>query len=95
MIMDSTLVSFLMLGLPALALAVTFISLPWLLRGQRERRASSPQAGVIGITDDLFHPEAAQARQLWQAQVELPAPEPLPGDKALREGRIVINLDRN
>lgn len=86
------MLALLMLGLPALALALTFVSLPSLMRGQRSRRNSSPQAGVIGVTDDLFHPEAYQAKLLWQAQLELPAPAPLPGEKALADGRIVIDL---
>jgi hypothetical protein len=81
-----------MLGVPAIFLAITFISLPWLLRGEREKRRSSPQAGVIGIADDLFHPEAYQAARVWETQLELPAPAAIAGDKALRTGKITIDL---
>ncbi len=42
--------------------------------------------------DAVWRPSAEDARTEWEAQVEMPAPAPSPGDKALDEGRIVIEL---
>lgn len=91
--MADSIVSLLMLGIPAVCLAITFVSLPWLLRGEREKRRSSPQAGAIGVADDLFHPEAYQAARIWETQLELPSPAAIPGDKALHTGKITIDLN--
>ncbi len=30
--------------------------------------------------DDVFHPDAKEARMIWEAQTELTAPAPAPGD---------------
>jgi hypothetical protein len=40
----------------------------------------------------VWRPSAEDAHAQWEAQVEMPAPAPSPGDKGLDEGRIVIEL---
>lgn len=44
--------------------------------------------------DDVFHPSASDARQIWETEVELPAPAHLPGDPGpdLDAGQITIML---
>ncbi|GAA1989380.1 hypothetical protein [Microbacterium pumilum] len=63
------------------------------LRRQLEGGGGSFAAVGIGF-DAVWRPSAEDARATWEAQVELPAPAPTPGDKGrLEEGRIVIEVD--
>jgi len=51
--------------------------------------------GFIGASfDEVFHPDAKEARQIWEIQTELPAPAPDPGDPPFdpEAGRITIML---
>lgn len=76
-----------------LLLLVFFFAMPWIVRGERRRRRQRIQSGMVGVFDEVFHPEAKNARVVWEAQTELPAPAPTPGDKPdLGSGRIVIRL---
>jgi hypothetical protein len=92
-LMGDNLGPMILLGLPALGLLIAFISIPWLIKGEREKARNSPQRGVIDSMDEIFHPEARAARLLWQAQIEVPAPAPSPGDRILEEGKITIDID--
>ncbi|KRC62435.1 hypothetical protein ASE14_00930 [Agromyces sp. Root81] len=79
-------------GIFVAPLSIWFLSLPWIVQAEKRRQARSVQSGVIGTFDEIFHPEAHAANVIWEAQKELPAPLPLPGDKALNSGRIRIEL---
>ncbi len=63
-----------------------------------DRFAWSRQGGgFMGAAfDELFHPDAKEARQIWEIQSSLPAPAPAPGDPPfdLDHGRIRIMLPR-
>ncbi len=51
--------------------------------------------GFIGAAfDDVFHPDAKEARVIWEAQTELPAPAPAPGDPPFdpEAGKITLML---
>ncbi|MEO7122748.1 MAG: hypothetical protein ABI400_06450 [Lacisediminihabitans sp.] len=74
------------------AIAAWFVAMPWLVTAERRRQRQKIQSGTIGCFDELFHPEAYQANIIWQAETELPAPAPLPGDKAFPDGKIVLRL---
>ena len=53
--------------------------------------------GFVGAAfDDAFHPDAKEARLIWETQTELPAPAPAPGDPPFdpEAGRITIMLPR-
>ena len=50
-------------------------------------------AGVGAGFDSVWRPSAEEARADWEAQVEMPAPAPSPGDKGrMEDGRIVIAI---
>lgn len=69
-----------------------FVAMPWLVSAEKRRQRQRVQARVIGPFDEIFHPSAYQANIVWEVQTEAPAPAPLPGDKALQDGRIVIRV---
>jgi hypothetical protein len=53
-------------------------------------------AGVGAGFDAVWRPSADEARADWEAQVEMPAPAPSPGDKGgVDDGRIVIVVDES
>ena len=63
------------------------------LRRQLEGGGSS-FAGVGMGLDAVWRPSAEDARADWEAQVEMPAPAPTPGDKGrMEDGRIVVEVD--
>ncbi|SKB02780.1 hypothetical protein SAMN06295879_3589 [Agreia bicolorata] len=72
--------------------AIWFLSIPWLVKGEKKRQRQSVKSGVIGSFDEIFHPGAYHAHQIWEAQLELPAPAPTPGDRDLSSGKITITL---
>lgn len=77
------------------AFVVWFLFMPYFVRAEKRRQRKKAQSGTIGVFDEVFHPESHQARLIWEAQTELPAPAPTPGDKPdLESGRIVINISR-
>lgn len=46
----------------------------------------------FGVVDEVFHPAAAEARDIREAETALPAPAPLAGDPPfdLESGRVTI-----
>ena len=46
---------------------------------QKDPRYTPPR--VMGIFDELYHPDAHAARQIAEDQREVPAEAPIPGDK--------------
>jgi hypothetical protein len=63
------------------------------LRRQFEGGGGSFAGVGVGL-DAVWRPSADEARADWEAQVEMPAPAPTPGDKGrMEEGRIVIQVD--
>ena len=45
----------------------------------KDPRYSAPR--VLGIVDELYHPDAHATRQIVEAEYKAPAKAPLPGDK--------------
>jgi hypothetical protein len=75
---------------------VAFFAMPWIVQGERRRQRKKAQSGTVGVFDEVFHPEAKNARVMWEAQTELPAPAPTPGDKPnLDSGHITIRLPQH
>jgi len=84
--------------------ALFLLSWPFWAAWERERgrrrnpsgiRPGGAGAGMMGVVDEVFHPNARNAQLIWQAQQELPAPAP-DSDKGwdeLQRGRIRIELD--
>jgi hypothetical protein len=67
--------------------------IPRIHRDTRRRWEKGMSGGGLGSAmDAVWRPSAEDAHAQWQAQVEMPAPVPSPGDKGLDEGRIVIEL---
>ncbi|WP_137843509.1 hypothetical protein [Microbacterium sp. 2FI] len=63
------------------------------LRRQLDGTAGGSLAGVGSGMDAVWRPSAEDAHARWEAQVELPAPAPTPGDKGrLDDGRIIIDV---
>lgn len=89
------LVAWLALGGAVLAAIVLVALAPrmrrWNLRRQLEGGGGS-LSGVAGGLDAVWRPSADEARADWEAQVEMPAPAPSPGDKGLDDGPLVIEL---
>jgi hypothetical protein len=81
----------------AVALAATVVLIacaPMLKAGQRRRQLEgrAPSGGLGSGLDAVWRPSAEDAHADWEAQVEMPAPAPLPGDKGrVENGRIVID----
>lgn len=67
----------------------------WEIARERRRHPNRAVAGLVGSVDEVFHPEAHQARLVWEAQQEVPAPAPdSDGSRPdLASGRIVIRLN--
>ncbi len=59
------------------------------LRGSMRGSAAGMNA-MIGALDTFFNPAAARARQELKEQHERVVPIPSPGDKLLKEGKVVI-----
>lgn len=80
----------------AVVLAATAVMLaltPLIRRDTRRRWARGISGGGLGSAlDAVWRPSAEDAHAQWEAQIEMPAPAPSPGDKGLDEGRIVIDL---
>jgi len=47
---------------------------------------------VFGALDDVFSPGASRARESLQADSQRVIPIPSPGDKLLKDGKVVIQL---
>jgi hypothetical protein len=61
---------------------------------RRQLEGGGGSLGGIGAGFDVvWRPSAEEAMAQWEAQVEMPAPAPTPGDKGhVRDGRIVIEV---
>ncbi len=66
----------------------------YLSRVRRKRRvdASYESPRILGIVDELYHPDAHAAAQIHEVAKVLPAPAPLPGDPVRHGGRISIEV---
>lgn len=63
------------------------------LRKQLDGTAGGSLAGVGSGFDSVWRPSAEEAHAEWEAQVEMPAPAPIPGDKGrVEDGRLVIEV---
>jgi hypothetical protein len=58
----------------------------WDLARKRKKDARYVPPRVMGVFDEVFHPDAHAASQIQEAEREIPAPAPLPGDP-IRPGR--------
>lgn len=66
---------------------------PHIHRDTRRRWAKGTGGGGLGSAlDAVWRPSAEDAHAQWEAQVEMPAPAPIPGDKGLDGGRVIIEL---
>lgn len=66
------------------------------LRRQLDGTAGGSLGGVGAGFDSVWRPSAEDAHAQWEAQVEMPAPAPTPGDKGRIEGgRLVIRIDED
>ena len=64
------------------------------LRKQLDGTAGGSLAGVGSGFDSVWRPSAEDAHADWEAQVEMPAPAPSPGDKGnIDDGRLVIRVE--
>lgn len=65
-------------------------------RRLRRSGAEDPWArlsgALPGLLDEVFHPQAYEARLIQEVQRELPAPAPVPGDGPLEEGATRIRI---
>lgn len=90
---DSWILVACLLGVPSLIGLVAWLSAK---RGPETGASMRRQgsAALGGGLDEVFHPNAHDARQIWEAEVELPAPAHLPGDPGpdIEGGRITIML---
>ena len=84
----------------AAALAITVVAValaPRLKRDNLRRQVEGGGGSFAGVgmgLDAVWRPSAEEAHADWEAQVEMPAPAPTPGDKGrMEEGRIVIDVD--
>jgi hypothetical protein len=55
------------------------------------QRARGGMGAVLGGVDQLFHPEAARARETIERDHSLVVPMPSPGDRMLDEGRLIVD----
>jgi hypothetical protein len=86
------------LGVAAAQGVVGAAAMPAFLRDARRRQrrgAGGSLNGIAGGMDAIWRPGAEEAHAQWEAQLELPAPAPTPGDPVdLDGGRLVIRLPR-
>ncbi|MET0812495.1 MAG: hypothetical protein ABWY03_05530 [Microbacterium sp.] len=78
-----------------LALVAIPLAIPGLIRDARRRQArgGGSLSGLGSGLDSVWRPGAEDAHAQWEAQLEVPAPAPIPGDKGrMRDGRITIDL---
>ena len=90
------MIAWLVVGAVVALAAVAIAVAPRLKRDNLRRQLEGGGGSLSGIGagfDVVWRPSAEEAREQWQAQLEVPAPAPTPGDRGLvREGRIVIDV---
>jgi hypothetical protein len=90
------LITWLVTGAIATVTAGVIFLAPRAQRNNLRRQLQGGGGSLSGIGagfDVVWRPSAEEARAQWEAQVEMPAPAPTPGDKdQLHAGRIVIDL---
>lgn len=92
------LIGWLVLAAIALATIVIVSIAPRLKRLRLQKQLDGTAAGSLsGLGsgfDAVWRPSAEDAHADWEAQVEMPAPAPSPGDKGrVEDGRLVIHVD--
>ena len=65
--------------------------LAWMRRSMGEKGRGG-MGSVLGAIDGVFNPGAARARETLQAENQRVIPKPSPGDKLLKDGKVVIQL---
>jgi hypothetical protein len=93
--MDS--IAWLVTAAALVATATTVAFAPRMKRDNLRRQRGGGGGSFAGVgvgLDAVWRPSAEEARAGWEAQVELPAPAPSPGDRGgMQDGRIVIDVD--
>jgi hypothetical protein len=73
--------------------ALSMFFWPTLFRWDRDRRRRRDPdyvpPRVMGVFDEVFHPDAHAASQIQEAEHVIPAPAPLPGDPSNKRRRAV------
>ena len=54
------------------------------------RRSRGGVGAMLGGVDEVFHPEAARAREQIDRQHSMVTPMPSPGDKLLKDGKLIV-----
>jgi hypothetical protein len=73
------------LGAAVLILAFLLAYPAWLKAQTRKKRLGDPSYSpprLMGIVDELYHPDAHATRQIVEDERVIPAKAPLPGDKS-------------
>jgi hypothetical protein len=71
-------------GAAALILAFLVAYPSWRRRHTARRRLTDPRytpPRILGVVDELYHPDAHATQNIVEAQREVPAEAPVPGDK--------------
>src|SRR5690606_4219240 len=88
-------VGFAVAGAAVIGFAIVAQSRGWIdLTSRRNGRTASGSV-LVGPIDEVFAPSRQEAQAAWEAQQELPAPAPTPGDpdKDVYRGNVRIHLD--
>lgn len=89
-------IAWLVAGIVTTVGIATVVIAPRLKRAELRRKLDGGGGSLSGIGagfDIVWRPSADEARADWEAQIEMPAPAPTPGDEGLQQdGRIVIDL---
>lgn len=91
------IVAWIVLAAAVVAACVGILLAPRLAREnlRRQREGGGGAFGGVGAgMDAVWRPSAEEAHARWEAQVELPAPAPSPGDRGLDDGPFVIDVVR-
>jgi hypothetical protein len=78
------MIGWIVAGAVLLTLAFLFSYPTWQRWETRRKRLKDPRytpPRVMGIVDELYHPDAHASRQIVEAEYKAPAKAPLPGDK--------------
>jgi hypothetical protein len=93
------MIAWLVVGAVVALAAVAIAVAPRLKRDNLRRQLEGGGGSLSGIGagfDVVWRPSADEARAHWEAQVEMPAPAPTPGDKGrMRDGRIELDVPKD